>query len=110
MNPGDLRHRVQIQQKVETADVSGHGQRVTWETKWTAWAKVSPISKGAKEDNNADQIQAATTVKITMRYRDGLEERDTILFRDQRYNIREVINDDMRNRMVDAICEVGVAV
>lgn len=69
LNPGELRHRIILEQKGETRD--GFGAVVeTWTPIGNAWAKREPYSGG--ERWAADQILGTVNVRLTIRYRAGI--------------------------------------
>jgi SPP1 family predicted phage head-tail adaptor len=72
MRAGLLRHRVQVQSPTGTQDE--YGQAVLgWTTLGARWASVEPLM--GREMWQAQQVQADTTHKVTLRYFDGLTPR-----------------------------------
>lgn len=69
MNTGDMRHRVQIQQRIETPNEFGEPV-VNWNTIATRWGAIEPLT--AKELIAAQQVQSDVSHKIRMRYYAGL--------------------------------------
>ena len=64
MKAGDLRKRIQLQQRSSSQD--GFGQQLTsWTTLFTSWAEIEPVS-GAQLDR-ARSIYNETSHKVTMR-------------------------------------------
>ena len=68
MQPGKLRHRIQIQRATE-ANANGEMTR-TWATLTTRWASIKALS--GKELYEAQQVQARATYSVKMRYYAGL--------------------------------------
>lgn len=95
MRPGDLRHRITLQQKVETRDEFG-GVTETWQDVATIHAAIEPL-KG-REFFAAQQVQADTTGRIRIRYREGVVPAMRAKFGARVYDLQSVINVDERNR------------
>lgn len=70
MRSGKLRYRVSVQDRTETVDEKTGAITHTWATERTVYANVEPLS--GRERMEAQQVQADTSYKITMRYFDGL--------------------------------------
>lgn len=64
--PGELRDRVTIQQRAESADGQG-GRAVTWSTFATVWASV--VAQSAAERFEAGAIGSVARYEIEIRYR-----------------------------------------
>jgi head-tail adaptor len=65
VNPGTLRHQVQIQQQVTAQDAMG-GQTESWNTVRTTWASIVYMANGSKE-NYQEGFSAQVTHIITVR-------------------------------------------
>jgi len=65
INPGELRHRVQIQQESTLPDSFGQPQS-SWTTVLTTWARIDAISM--REMFQANQLVSQVSHVITMRY------------------------------------------
>jgi SPP1 family predicted phage head-tail adaptor len=65
MNPGDLRHRIEIQTNTPTRDPN-QGEVASWATTSTVWASVQTLT--GKKLEIARQIDAEATVEVRMRY------------------------------------------
>lgn len=65
MRAGRLRHRLNLQQQVETQDSLG-GAIITWTTTATVWGAVEALS--GSEAFIADQVQSALQVRVIVRY------------------------------------------
>lgn len=77
MRAGSLRHRVAIQEPVETRDDHG-GITRTWNTIATVWASVEPLS--GTELYEAQQVQSRVTVRVRMRPYAGLTTKHRLLW------------------------------
>jgi len=67
---GRLRHRVRIEQPVDTRDPNTGGVITTWQLVAEVWAAIEPLS--TREFIQAAAVQSAITGRIVIRYRDGL--------------------------------------
>ena len=65
MNPGDFRHRIDIQTNTPTRDPN-QGEVASWATTSTVWASVQTLT--GKKLEIARQIDAEATVEVRMRY------------------------------------------
>lgn len=77
MRAGDLRHRVEIQEPSDSRDAHG-GITRTWNTVATRWARIEPLS--GRELFQAQQVEARTRVRITMRPYAALTETHRIVW------------------------------
>ena len=66
---GKLRHRLVLEQPLETEDGAGGFVR-TWQTVKTLWAALETTSSNPRWD--ADQAGVTITHTITLRYQDGI--------------------------------------
>jgi SPP1 family predicted phage head-tail adaptor len=99
---GSLRHRITVQRNVTAGDGQG-GTSSAWTAVATVWAEVAPMQ--GRELFAAQQVNALTSHKITMRYLAGLTAADRVLFGTRSFNIRQVINVDEVNRWHELIAE-----
>lgn len=86
---GDLKHRIIIQRLTTTINSNGF-EVETWEDYKTVWASVSNLN--GREYFAAATVQAENTVKFTIRYIKGIEEKMRISFEDKLYNITFIDN------------------
>jgi len=77
MRAGKLRHRVQIQERVETKDAHG-GITESWSTVVTRYASIEPLS--GRELFEAQKASSEATVRIKMRYYSGLTTKHRLVF------------------------------
>ena len=101
-----LRHRVILQSAAATAD-SGGGAATVWNDDATLWASIEPL-KGA-ERFTAQQLESRLTHRVTLRMRDGVTTAMRLKFGLRIFNIRAVINPGERDRLLELLCEEGVA-
>lgn len=102
---GELRHCVSIRRWSETRTTNEYGEKVEAERSNELppdnerWAKVEPLS--GRELWNAAQVQANVTHRITMRGRVALTPKDTIEFRERRFEV--VSATDVEERGIKTI-------
>ena len=84
VNPGELNKRIKIQRWDRTKDVDGYYTEV-WETVCEPWAGFSRLSVKETGERNADT--AEVNVRFLIRYRDGINRKQSILYRNNRYEI-----------------------
>ena len=107
---GGLRHRLVIQSENAAGDAGGGQGADPWADPVlvaTVWGRVEPLTGG--ERLRAMQIEDRVTHRITIRYRAGITPRMRVVFGARTFNIRAVINPEERNRMLELLCEEGVA-
>ena len=92
MRIGELKQRVTIQNK--TVSNTDGSPVVTWSDEATVWAKIHYLT--GQETYRANEIQAEANVEITIRYRRGMMANKRIVYGDRIYNIKSVIDDDIR--------------
>lgn len=73
---GRLRHRLQIQEPVETRDASG-GVTTTWTTVDEIWARIAPLH--GHEALEAQRMQFRGTAMVYIRYWPGLTTRHRLV-------------------------------
>lgn len=106
MRAGRLRHRLTLQSKTYTANAYGE-QVVTWSDEATVWGAIEPLS--GREYFAQSQIQAEATVRIVIRYYSTIDETWRVKHGGLYYNIVDVLNHDLRNRMMTLMCRQGVS-
>lgn len=99
---GELNERVTIQRRSSTRDAMG-GQIETWQVRATLWARVQPMSAG--EQYRRQQIQAKADWKVTIRYNGDVLPSDRLSWRGRTFEIKGILNPDMRRRFLDLACE-----
>ncbi|MEK6746879.1 MAG: phage head closure protein [Pseudomonadota bacterium] len=105
-----LRHRVTLQQEINTGDGAG-GYVRSWQNVADLWAEISSanIKSYGQEKFFAGKIQAEITHKITIRYRAGITAAMRLTFENRIFNIRAVFNKDENNEILELLAEEGVA-
>lgn len=98
MNPGRLRHRVQIQQHSTGQSASG-AVVDTWTTLATVWASVQPLL--GREFWQARQENAVVSTKIRMRWNGVLQPRHRIVHAGRWFDVVSVaLVDDIQHELV----------
>ena len=92
---GPMRDRVKVQNFVKTRDASG-GIIRTWQTVVTRWGKIDPLQGDEKEFG--DTIESRATHKVSLRFYDGLDTNQRLLFGTREFNIVEIIDPGNRHR------------
>lgn len=105
MRAGRLRHLVIIQEPTETNDTQGQAVK-TWGTFATVHAAVEPLT--GREYFAAQQINAETSTKITIRYLAGITQKMRVSYDSRLYNIEGMKNIGERDRQIELMCSEGV--
>lgn len=106
MSIGKLRHRAELQQKVQTPDGSG-GYDTQWVEVRTIWAEIKPVS--AVQTFEFMRSDTIVTHEIRVRYADDIGTDKRLVHRGRAFRIKGVLNPDERNRWLDLMVEEGVA-
>jgi SPP1 family predicted phage head-tail adaptor len=94
MKAGSLRHRVKIQQPVETVDSTGTTQ-VKWVDVAETWASIEPLE--GREFFAAKQINPEVQGRIRIRYRDEITPKDRVVYNGREFDILAILNREERN-------------
>ena len=102
MKAGKLRHRVELQTKVETRDARG-GVVEDWSTENTRWADVEPLRMNERFE--AQQLDSRLTHRITLRYYATLNTQYRIRMDGTRiFHIHSVRHPRERSIMTEVLC------
>lgn len=105
MQIGKLRHRIKIQQQINTQN--DYGALVTeWQDVVSCWAEVKPLM--GKEYFTAQQVQSEVTVQIWLRYRAGIMPTMRVVFGERHFEIVEVLNYQGRSTALQLLCKEKV--
>ena len=107
---GRLRHRLVLQDRNPSGDGGGGEAGDPWAvpvTVATVWGSLEPLS-GA-ERLRAMRLESRVTHRIAIRYRAGVSADMRVVFGPRTFNIRAVIDPGERRRMLELLCEEGVA-
>jgi SPP1 family predicted phage head-tail adaptor len=95
INPGNLRHKITIQEKVLTSNE--HGYEVEqWQDWMTVWASKSGLS--GREYYAAASIQSENDVIYKIRYVQGVNSDMRIVEGTNTYDIKSVVDKDGRKK------------
>lgn len=101
MRAGELRHRVTIQQPVESRNSFGE-VTVTWQDVATVWAAIEPLR--GREFWEARQTVAEMDVRIRIRYRSGITPKMRVVWGSKVYDIESVIDVESRRKELHLMC------
>jgi len=101
MQAGRLRHRIELQDFVESTDPTG-GRTKAWSTIVIRWADILPLR--GKERFQAAKVESTTTIKIRMRFFSQINPTWRIKFGDRIFNINGIANVGERNSMLEIDC------
>jgi len=102
MNPGELRHRITIQQLSSSQDT--YGENVdTWVDVATVYAAVNPIS--GRELFAAEKENSEITHRVKIRYRSGITPDMRVLFEGREFSIMYVIDYKERHIELQLMCK-----
>ena len=104
--PGELRHRLTLEEPVETPDGAG-GMTRTYETLATLWAKVEPVS--SREQVVASAPGATITHRIVIRRRDDVTTRHRFRLGMRVYRIVTLREADGSGRFTEISAQERVA-
>lgn len=99
---GSLRHRITIQEFSTSKDSFG-AEVKTWRDFAKVSASIKPLS--GKELFNVQQLHAEATVKVVIRYIEGLNTSMRLLFKDMVYDILSISNIEERNISQHLLCK-----
>ncbi len=103
---GDLRHRITLQQAVDTPDAAGGNAR-SWQDIATLWAEIEPLSGGEKVQAMA--VTATQKYRLRLRYRADITTAQRFVRDGQVLNIHAVRDRDERQRWLECLCESETA-
>lgn len=101
--PSDLRHRVTIEAMTPTRDAVGGLSGATWTPVANVFASIEPAS--ASERWQQQRMQAEAFWKIGIRYRPDVTTKHRVTFSGRVFNIRSVVDQDMRKRFLMLSCD-----
>jgi SPP1 family predicted phage head-tail adaptor len=90
LDPGTLRHRITLQQRVNSEDSNGDLVE-SWEDVATVWAACEPVS--VRDFIASRSEQSELTARFVIRYRDDIDASMRIIHRGAVYNIAGVLPD-----------------
>lgn len=106
MRAGKLRHSITIQRQHTATDAMGSASEDWVDVASGVAASIEPLS--GRELYAAQQHHSEVTVRIRMRYRDGVLPSMRVLHRGVAYPILYPINPGMKNAELQLMCATGV--
>lgn len=109
LDAGKLRHRIQLQAKVETRNAQSGARAWTWSTiaNGTVWAAIEPVS--VSDFTAAAAIQSKVVARIIIRHRADVNAQMRVLHGSKIYNIEGVLPDkDSMLEYITLACSEGV--
>lgn len=104
MRAGRLNKLVTIEQPNSVTDAVGQPVP-SWSQFAKPWARIEPIT--GREWFAESMINSETTVKITIRYRDGITEDMRVNWNSKLYNIEDILNVFEKDRELILLCSEG---
>lgn len=101
-DPGRLRHRLVLEQPVDSADDAGGVVR-SYQTAATVWAAIEPLT--AKESVSAGELGATLTHRITIRAGVAVTVRHRFTLGLRTFRIASVRDPDESGRFIEALVE-----
>lgn len=114
IDPGALRHRVAIQERIETQDETTGAMSWTWQTvndergNWTS-VSCQKLPLSAREFEAAAAIQAQVSTRFVIRWMSGVKPKMRLLLDEMAYDINGVMEDqDSGREYLTLSCSAGV--
>lgn len=103
MNPARFRHRIEIQEFIEMVNENGYPVE-GWTRKFQLWSDIKTV-KGSEVIKAAAEVNTET-YRFIVRYVEGLNAKQRILFKGRIYDIQSVLNDDELHNTLTIIAVV----
>jgi len=105
LNPGRLRHRVELHAATTTRD--GYGQpKETFAKYADVWASIESLS--GREFVQAEQVNGEITHKVIIRHQSDLVRTDRIIYGTRIFEIVRILNIEERGRYQELECKERV--
>lgn len=101
MKAGQLRHRVTIE-RLDVGQDSAGAIVESWSEFAVVWAAVEPI--GGREYWQAQQVAAENSVRVRIRYVEGVVPTMRIVYGSRKLNILAVVDIEERHRELQLMC------
>lgn len=99
---GRLRSRLELQAPVVTRGAD-YGQPVTtWATQVFLWGEVAPIA--GREYFQRGEVRADVTLRVTLRWRDGITPKHRLVYGSRVLEIVDVIDTGGRREELQCMC------
>lgn len=103
-----MKHRITLEKPVYQSDSAG-GATVDWQEVATVWADVQTRRSRAGESLESGKIEATSSPRFIIRFRDDITPAMRIGFKGKSYNIRQVNPVDHAGIALEITTEQGVA-
>lgn len=90
MDVGKLDRKVLIESKTMTSQGGAGEPNFEWTEIARPWAKMEFKNAGSEEDVQSDRITSTDKVLFTIRYREGIEAKDRVVYDSVNYEIENV--------------------
>lgn len=101
-----LRQRLTLQKEVHAADGAG-GYIRSWQDVADLWAEIIPLR--GKEGFFAARLQSTVTHRILIRYRQGVDAGQRLVFESRAFHIRHVADAGSGGDVLELLVEEGAA-
>jgi len=98
---GELRHRATF--LIRKVTVQSGISKESWETAFTCWANVAPLS--GREFFQAAAVNRETEIRFTIRYRKDVDSSMRLRFGGVDYNITAITDPQMRHAMLELLAK-----
>lgn len=102
---GNMRRRLTVQFKTETANGSG-GLTRSWSTQATVWGNIQPAR--AEKKMGAWKLTHIVTHKIYTRFRTDIDQTMRIVYGSRVFQIHGVLDIDEKRKYLELSCQEGV--
>jgi SPP1 family predicted phage head-tail adaptor len=102
MNPGELRHRIEIEKSV-LVDNPNNEQEKQWTFFKKIWAKIDCVGNGRKQIQ-AGKESTSLNYEITIRFTKDIDNSMRIKYGSKIFNIDHVVNYKELNRELHLFC------
>ena len=112
MNPGNFRHRIEVQTNTPTLDSTG-GSVASWATTSTVWGAVETLT--GRKLELARQIDIEASVEIRMRYCSSggsalITMANRLVFNSRILEPKFIVNEHERNIVLRIVCKEQIDV
>ena len=101
-----MRHRIDIQQPVETVNETNGALTTTWQSILTELEAAAIVPLSGREFMAAQSVQSGVNTRITIREM-SVNPNMRIVHNNTIYNIRAVLPDPTLTRYINLMCESG---
>ncbi len=103
-----MRHRISIEESLQVADGAG-GYSTSWSEVAEIFASVKPYGSSAREKIEHQSVRTKARLRFIIRYRTDVDHSMRVLFDGVYYDIKAVVDPDMRKVTLELMVEENVA-